>query len=88
MRRVVALCAFFAFGGLVVGCILGDRADAGAEGGSNAAKFEYEVVSPLLTSSKTKNRQKIEETVQSKAKFGWKLVEVEDGILYFERAVE
>lgn len=72
--------------GVAAGCIFQDELTPDASADSDA-KYEYEVVMPLLSNSKTKNRQKIEETIAGKSKFGWRLVQVNDGLLYFERPV-
>ena len=85
MNRTLAIVLGTLGIGLAGGFVLHDLFVSNASAASEAT-YEYEVVTPLLGSSKTKNRQKIEETIAGKAKFGWRLVEVEGEMLYFERA--
>ena len=70
--------------GLVAGVALSGTFVRPAVAG-NTQTHEYEVLSPRLKGTAVERRKKVQEALDSKAKFGWRLIAVEGDVLYLER---
>ena len=70
--------------GLVVGIACNETLVTPATAG-NTQTHEYEVLAPRLTGTAVEKRKKVQEALDGKAKFGWRLIAVEGDVFYLER---
>jgi len=71
-------------GGLVAGVALSETLVKPALAG-NTQTHEYEVLAPRLTGTAVERRKKVQEALDGKSKFGWRLIAVEGDVFYLER---